>query len=75
MAYLIDSHGNERHVVGTRIMIRDPIDGGSVLRDSSREELFAWCGKNCSGAYWVGMGFAEFELEQDAILFRMAWWR
>lgn len=75
MTYLVDRHGGEHHVDGIRIRIRDPIDNGLVLRNSTREELFAWCGENCSGAYWVGMGFAEFELEQDATLFRLVWWR
>lgn len=73
MTYLVDRHGNERHVEGIRIYIRDPVDGGSILRNGSREELFEWCGENCLGAYWIGMGFGEFELEQDAMLFRMTW--
>lgn len=75
MTYLVDRDGNERHVSGTRVSIRDPIDGGYILRDSSREELFEWCRSNCSGAYWVGMGFVEMEMEQDVILFRLAWER
>lgn len=73
MTHLIDRQGNVKSVDGMRIRMRDPIDGGRILRDKSREELFEWCGENCSGAYWVGMGFAEFEREQDATLFRLVW--
>lgn len=56
-----------------RIFVRDPIDGGLVLRSESREEMFEWCEENCRARYWIGMGFASFEDEDDSILFRLRW--
>lgn len=56
-----------------RIYIRDPVDGGSVLRNNSRDEIFDWCEENCKGRYWIGMGFGQFELECDQILFKLRW--
>lgn len=73
MTYLVDRHGQEKHVASTKVYLRDPIDGGRILRNDTRDSLFEWCGQNCEGAYWVGMGFAEFELEQDLLLFKMRW--
>jgi hypothetical protein len=59
--------------VGTRVYIRDPIDRGSVLRNDSRDAIFEWCEENCQGKYWVGMGFGQFELEDDVTLFKLRW--
>lgn len=56
-----------------RIYIRDPVDGGCVLRNDSRDMLFKWCEENCKGRYWIGMGFGQFELKDDAILFKLRW--
>lgn len=56
-----------------RIQIVDPLDGGRILRNDSRDMLFDWCLGNCRGGYWVGMGFGLFELEDDALLFRLRW--
>lgn len=57
----------------TKVKVKDPVDGLGILRDSSRELMFAWCDNNCKGEFWIGMGFGKFELEQDAILFRLTW--
>jgi hypothetical protein len=51
-----------------RLWVKDPVDGGKVLKNSSRDILFEWCDKNCSGRYWVGMGFIDFELVSDYTL-------
>ena len=51
-----------------RLWVRDPIDGGRILRDSSREMLFGWCDEHCQGRFWVGMGFMDFELDEDYVL-------
>jgi hypothetical protein len=59
--------------IGTQIFVRDPIDGGKVLREESRNKLFEWCETNCHGRYWVGMGFVRLELDEDVILFKMIW--
>ncbi len=56
-----------------RIYINDPIDNGKTLRDSSRDMFFNWCEEHCIGKYWVGMGFCEFELEDDVTLFKLTW--
>lgn len=56
-----------------RIYISDPVDGGPILRDESREMLFKWCEENCQGSYWIGMGFGQFELDEDALLFKLRW--
>lgn len=56
-----------------RVYIRDPIDKGIILRSNTRDELFLWCRQNCRGRYWIGMGFGQFELEDDAILFSLCW--
>lgn len=61
--------GGNGHIV----FIRDPVDGMQVLRDTSRIMLFNWCEENCEGGYWVGMGFGKFQLEHDAVLFRLTW--
>ncbi len=61
------------HSPGIKIKVRDPIDHGSILRESSRDLLFEWCQENCEGHYWIGMGFGEFELESDSILFMLRW--
>lgn len=58
---------------GTRVWVRDPVDGGKVLRDESRDQLFLWCADNCQGRFWIGMGFGKFELEEDALLFNLRW--
>jgi hypothetical protein len=51
-----------------RLWIKDPVDGGLILRDSSREMLFKWCEEHCQSRYWVGMGFIDFESENDFVL-------
>lgn len=56
-----------------RYYIYDPIDNSKVLRTKTREQIWAWCTKNCKGKHWVGMGFAQFELESDALLFLLRW--
>lgn len=56
-----------------QIYIKDPVDGGRVLRNTSRDEIFAWCEEHCTGKYWIGMGFGIFELECDEVLFKMRW--
>jgi hypothetical protein len=54
-----------------RLWINDPIDGGKILRNSSRARLFEWCDNNCVGRYWVGMGFIDFECADDFVLAAM----
>jgi hypothetical protein len=69
-------HGDGRMVQASdpiRIRISDPIDGGSILREDSRDVLFEWCLDNCKDGYWIGMGFGLFESEDDALLFRLRW--
>lgn len=56
-----------------RHYIRDPKDGGRVLRNDTRELVHAWCMAHCKGKYWIGMGFGCFELESDAVLFLLKW--
>jgi hypothetical protein len=56
-----------------RVWVKDPIDGGSVLREASRNDMFEWCEHSCRGRYWIGIGFGDFEHEDDATLFRMRW--
>lgn len=60
-------HAPEHHY------IRDPVDGGRILSSESRAMLFDWCEENCQGKYWIGMGFGQFELAADAVLFRLTW--
>lgn len=57
----------------TRIKVRDPTDGLQILSDDTRAMMFNWCKENCRGRYWIGMGYGEFELETDSILFRLTW--
>lgn len=57
----------------TRVKVRDPTDGMQILSDDTRAMLFNWCKDNCQGRYWIGMGYGEFELETDSILFRLTW--
>ena len=59
--------------VGIMVWLDDPIDGGRILRDESRDMLFDWCRDHCRGRFWVGMGFGRFEYEDDALLFRFRW--
>lgn len=59
--------------VGIMVWVTDPVDGGAILRDQSRDMLFDWCRDNCRGRYWIGMGFGRFEFEDDALLFRLGW--
>jgi hypothetical protein len=67
------THTVSRVETSVRIYVRDPVDRGVILRDNSRDELFAWCRTNCQGRFWVGMGFGQFELEEDAMLFALRW--
>jgi len=53
--------------------IKDPVDGGKILRNDSRDMLFDWCETHCQGKFWIGMGFGQFELESDAALFLLTW--
>lgn len=59
--------------VGIMVWLDDPVDGGKVLRDESRDMLFDWCEESCRGRFWVGMGFGRFEFEDDALLFKLRW--
>lgn len=56
-----------------RYYIKDPVDGGNVLRGESRDKVFAWCEQYCEDAYWIGMGFGMFKSEKDAALFLLRW--
>lgn len=56
-----------------RIYVCDPTDRGRILRDANRELLFDWCRDNCQGRFWVGMGFGQFDLEEDAAMFALRW--
>ena len=56
-----------------RYYIRDPIDGGRILRNESRRQLQNWCEQHCEDAYWIGMGFGQFKSEKDAALFLLRW--
>lgn len=56
-----------------RVYITDPTDGGVILRGKNRDMIYSWCKENCQGAFWVGMGFGDFESENDAVLFRLTW--
>ena len=58
---------------GIRVYVRDPIDQGKVFRNKTRDMFFDWCNENCTGRYWVGMGFGMFELQDDATLFKLRW--
>jgi len=58
---------------GHYVWVKDPVDGGQVLRNETRNIMFDWCYENCQGKYWIGMGFGRFELDQDAVLFRLTW--
>lgn len=55
-------------IVPTRLWVRDPINGHRILQENSRDKLFNWCAENCTGDYWVGMGYMDFELEEDFVL-------
>jgi len=61
------------HDGAKRYYIKDPVDGGRVLRNDSRDKIFAWCKQHCNGDYWIGMGFGMFELDSDAALFLLRW--
>lgn len=56
-----------------RHYIRDPVDGGRILRNESRDIIWTWCEEHCKGAFWVGMGWGSFELERDALMFLLRW--
>ena len=56
-----------------RYYIRDPVDGGKVLRNESREIIWKWCELHCKGKFWIGMGFGTFDLKSDAMLFLLRW--
>ncbi len=56
-----------------RYYIKDPIDGGRILRNESRDKIFEWCEKHCEDRYWIGMGFGMFKSEKDAALFLLRW--
>ena len=58
---------------GIQVYVNDPVDGHKVFRNLSRDMLFDWCEENCTGRYWVGMGFGKFELQDDATLFKLRW--
>jgi hypothetical protein len=58
---------------GIKVQVVDPIDGGPVLRNDSRDHMFDWCADNCRGKFWIGMGFGRFELQKDAVAFSMRW--
>jgi len=75
MSILFNKNGNELLLKsqGIRVFVRDPVDRGSILRETSRDLLFEWCRENCEGHYWIGMGFGEFELQNDATLFALRW--
>ncbi len=61
------------HQYAKRYYIKDPIDGGRVLRNDSRDKIFAWCKQHCKDDYWIGMGFGQFKSEKDAALFLLRW--
>jgi hypothetical protein len=56
-----------------KIYIRDPVDNGTILRNNSRDMLFLWCKENCQGRFWIGMGFGQFEFNEDSIIFKLRW--
>lgn len=55
------------------IRVCDPIDQQHLLRESTRNQMFDWCYKNCEGRFWITMGSGQFELAQDATLFALRW--
>ena len=61
------------HQDAKRYYIKDPIDGGRILRNESRRQLQNWCEKHCEDRYWIGMGFGQFKSEKDAALFLLRW--
>ncbi len=61
------------HQDAKRYYIKDPIDGGRILRNESRDKIFIWCKQHCEDDYWIGMGFGQFKSEKDAALFLMRW--
>ena len=61
------------HWDAKRYYIKDPIDGGRVLRNDSRDRIWGWCEKHCEDAYWIGLGFGMFKSEKDAALFLLRW--
>ncbi len=61
------------HQYAKRYYIKDPVDGGRVLRNDSRDKIFAWCKQHCKDDYWIGMGFGQFKSEKDAALFLLRW--
>lgn len=56
-----------------RIYVRDPTDNRPVIREANRTMLFEWCKENCRGRFWIGMGFGQFEIEEDAAMFALRW--
>ena len=58
---------------GIQLFVKDPTDGGNILRDENRNMFFEWCEHHCKGRYWVGMGFVRLELDEDVTLFRLTW--
>lgn len=61
------------HQDAKRYYIKDPVDGGRILRNDSRVEIMRWCNQHCKDRYWIGMGFGQFKSEKDAALFLMRW--
>jgi hypothetical protein len=58
---------------GIRIYVRDGNAGNKIQCYHVQERMFAWCQDNCVGRFWIGSGFGEFQLEQDAVLFKLRW--
>jgi hypothetical protein len=54
-----------------RLWIRDPVDGGKILREETKDVLFDWCDNHCVGRFRVGMGFIDFELDEDYVMATM----
>ena len=75
MTILFNKHGSKLLIKGysINVSVRDPVDHGRVLRETSRNQMFEWCHENCEGHYWIGMGYGEFDLPNDATLFKLRW--
>jgi|APCry1669189567_1035234.scaffolds.fasta_scaffold27826_2 hypothetical protein len=57
-------------MVDMRGYVRLEIDYGPNQR---WDDVIAWVGNNCSGEYQEHNGTWIFELEEDAVLFRLKW--
>ena len=48
---------------------------GLRMPDDERQHVRQWCEDNCRGRWWISdsVVYGSFELEDDAMLFKMVW--